>query len=430
MDILVKPTQKLKGRVTLPGSKSYSIRAFMIAHCAPYATIVNPSNCDDAKVSIRVIKQLGSIVSSTTKNVFSVTRSRRAVFVPTIDVGESGTVLRLLLPLASLRQQPLTITGQGTLRGRPNAYLVSTLQSMGKRIVGSGKNASVPIKIDDGSLKGGRIAIDGSLSSQFISALLMTCPQLKEDSRIVLKGNKLVSSDYITMTLQVLKQCGISIKPVGRREFIVKGNQAFEPLKHFKVPSDSGLAAFLMAGASLVSSDVTLEGFLSKQFIQADSAIFSFLKKMGVRMSLNEKQIRIKGPFALRGGTFSLKDCPDLVPIMAVLGLFAKGTTRLIDIAHARAKESDRISDLRKELLKVGADIRETKETLSIYPKPLYKSNVILNPHSDHRMAMAFCILGLKVGVRVKDIECTHKSYPDFCRDLKSLGSAFSLVKI
>ena len=131
--------------------------------------------------------------------------------------------------------------------------------------------------------------------------------------------------------------------------------------------------------------------------------------------------LKLQGPFDLKGGVFSLKDCPDLVPIMSVLALFARGRTKLVGIHHARAKESDRISDLRKELLKVGARSSETKDSLTITPRANYKSGQLLDSHNDHRLAMAFTVLGLKIGCRVKGIESSHKSYPNFVRDMKVL---------
>ena len=144
---------------------------------------------------------------------------------------------------------------------------------------------------------------------------------------------------------------------------------------------------------------------------------------MGAKFELTSKSIKIKGPIALKGGSFSLKSCPDLVPIMSICALFAKGKTRLYDIKHARAKESDRISDLAHELRKCGAVIEEKEDEFTVIPQDQYRSNCTLDPHKDHRLAMSFCVLGLKIGVGVKDIECSSKSYPDFLRDLKSLGA-------
>jgi 3-phosphoshikimate 1-carboxyvinyltransferase len=257
-----------------------------------------------------------------------------------------------------------------------------------------------------------------------VSALLIAAPQLPEDTEVILRGKRLVSTDYITMTCAVLAKSGIRIEQKGPRVYRIKGRQKFKGLTNFTVPSDYGLAAFLMAAAALNGSDVTLNGNLNDRLIQADGHIMDFLDRMGVAIRRTSKSMCIKGPCELKGGTFSLKDCPDLVPVMAVLAMFAKGKTRLCHIAHARAKESDRISDLHNELLKVGAKIIEKNDEMIIIPQTKYKENCLLDPHQDHRLAMAFCVLGLKLGARVKDIECTHKSYPGFVPDFKKIGAA------
>ncbi len=423
----VKPSLSLKGKIQLPASKSYSIRAFIIAACGGPSKIINPSDCDDAVVARETARLLGAKVVRQKNNVWTVVRARRAVPLPiSVNVKESGTVLRFLLPLLCLRGQKVVVTGAGTLKGRPNLFLTRTLRTMGMDIRGQGDGEGIPIQINGGMLAGGKRTIDASLSSQFISALLIACPQLTEDTHLVLKGKTMVSGDYITMTRQVLAKSKIQIGPKGKakntREYRIKGSQIFRGLKTFAVPSDYGLAAFHMAAAVLISSDVMLKGHLKDDLIQADGHILRLMKKMGAKFQKTSKSIKIKGPCVLRGGDFSLKECPDLVPIMAVLALFARGKTRLKDIQHARVKESDRISDLRMELLKIGADIREKSNELIIYPKENYLENILLDPHHDHRLAMAFCVLGLKLGVRVKDIECTRKSYPQFIRDFKCLG--------
>ena len=403
MILSIKPTTALKGAVDLPASKSYSIRAFLIAACGGRSKIIDPSDCDDAMVAQNIGKALkdGS-------NVF--------------HVGESGTTLRFLLPLLSLHTRHAIVKGKGTLIGRPNHHLCAALREQGMDIRGSGPQESVPIVYKGGQIEPGTIYIDGSLSSQFISALLITAPRLCADSRIVITGKEMVSSDYIVMTRQILAQAGIHVSVIGKRTLIVKGNQCFNGLKNFRVPSDYGLAAFPMAAAALVASKVVLKGYFNDNFAQSDSHILGFLRRMGVVFKKTEKSININGPFFLKGGTFSLKDCPDLVPIMSILALFAKGRTQLTDIRHARAKESDRISDLRKELLKVGAKVGETADSLTIDPQPVYKGGQILNPHHDHRLAMAFTVLGLKIGCRVQQIECARKSYPAFVKDMKALG--------
>ncbi|MBF0521455.1 MAG: 3-phosphoshikimate 1-carboxyvinyltransferase [Candidatus Omnitrophica bacterium] len=423
MNLSVKPATQLKGKVFLPASKSYSIRACIIAACGGMSTINSISDCDDAKVALKIARALGADIKPLKNNSYRIKAFHHPFKLSSVNVQESGTVLRFLLPLVSLYAAQSIIDGEGTLKGRPNLFLTQTLREMGVDIKGTGPKESVPIHFHGGNLHAGDIAIDGSLSSQFISALLIACPQLKGDSTLTLKGKKLVSSDYITMTIQILKKSGIVVQQRGQRYFAIKGLQKFKGLKNFTVPSDYGLAAFLLAAACLVNSDVTLTGFLSDDFIQADGQILNFLKKMGARFTKTSKFLRVQGPCSLKGGDFSLKSCPDLVPIMAVLALFADGRTRLYDIAHARAKESDRISDLRTELLKLGAKVSETANELIIEPQASYKENCVLDPHHDHRLAMAFSVFGLRHPVVVKDVECTHKSYPGFFKDFKALGA-------
>ncbi|MCK5581866.1 MAG: 3-phosphoshikimate 1-carboxyvinyltransferase [Candidatus Omnitrophica bacterium] len=423
MTFIVNPTNYLRGRCCLPASKSYSIRAFIIAACGGRSEIFAPSDCDDAKVALSVAMQLGAKVKRVRKDHWEITAKAKKSNLTRINVGESGTALRFILPLLPLFTEEAEVLGEGTLQGRPNHHLTKVLRQQGVDIRGRGDKESVPISLSGGTLRGGTITIDGSLSSQFISALLIACPQVLSDTRIAIKGRKLVSQDYIQMTQSILKKSGVVVKKVNPRLYKVSGGQKFKGLKKFTVPSDYGLAAFLLAAGALVDSDLVFQGSLKDDLVQADARILGLLKKMGVRFTRTTKSLKIKGPFQLRGGEFSLKDCPDLVPIISVLALFAKGKTRLYDIKHARVKESDRISDLRKELLKVGAKISEKSNELTIYPREQYRSNILLDPHSDHRLAMSFCVLGLKIGTRVKDIGCVAKSYPGFVKDFKKIGA-------
>ncbi len=412
----VKPTSFLKGKVELPSSKSYSIRTIIVSGCGGCSTLRNLSNCDDALAAINFTKLLGAKILKK-NNAYLVKAFSKDPNLELINVNESGTTLRFILPLIALFSNNSKIEGKGTLRGRPNKLLLDTMRKMGMEIKGTGANESVPIKISGGKLSAGKIKIDGSISSQFISALLIACPLLSEDTNLEITGEKMVSSDYVDMTIEVLEKAGIKIKKISPRKYFIKGNQKYKGLNNFIVPSDYGLAAFLLAAAALNKSNVTLTGYFNDSFIQADKHIIKFLKTMGVRFLKNSKEIKIKGPFKLKGGSFSLKNCPDLLPIMAVMALFAQGKTRLYDIAHARVKESDRITDLRTELIKIGADVREKNNELVICPKKDYKIGGLLDPHHDHRLAMAFTVLGSKIGVRIKDIECTRKSYPDFVFD-------------
>ncbi|MDE1920966.1 MAG: 3-phosphoshikimate 1-carboxyvinyltransferase [Candidatus Omnitrophica bacterium] len=402
------PAHGLQGRIRIPASKSYTLRSLLIAARGGVSHIKDASDCDDALVALRTAKALRSS-----------SKAKTALF----SVGESGTTLRFLLPLLALYTARAVVRGKGTLVGRPNAHLCRALRRQGMDIRGTGPRESVPIVYNGGALQGGRVEIDGSLSSQFISGLLIALPGVAHDSRVILTGSRLVSQDYVRMTMQILARAGIVIKRVSAREYQVKGGQVFKGLKSFCVPSDYGLAAFALAAAALLPSLVVLEGNWDDGLVQSDGHILEFMRRMGVDFQKTRRAIKIKGPFDLKGGTFSLKNCPDLVPVMSVLALFARGKTRLVGIRHARAKESDRISDLRNELLKVGARVAETGDTLTIEPQADYKSGQLLDSHHDHRLAMAFTVLGAKIGCRVAGIESCRKSYPNFINDMKSLGA-------
>ena len=406
MILNVRPVKRLCGCIHLPASKSYSIRASLIAACGGTSSIKNASDCEDARIAAKTAQAL-----------------RASGRPKTFSVGESGTTLRFLLPLLAFFTPKARVAGEGTLVGRPCAHLCEALRRQGMDIRGTGKKESVPIVFNGGRLRGGRVLIDGSLSSQFISALLIALPSLKTDSRIVLTGRKIVSQDYIRMTIQILAKAGIVIKRVSSREYHVKGGQKFKGLKNFHVPSDYGLAAYFMAAGALLPSQVILQGNLDTDLIQSDGHILNLLRRMGAGFQMTRRAIHMKGPFDLKGGVFSLKDCPDLVPVMSILALFARGRTTLVGIHNARLKESDRISDLRQELLKVGGRVSETKDSLTIEPRTTYKNGILLDPHHDHRLAMAFTVLGLRIGCRVKDIESSRKSYPGFVRDMKAAAA-------
>lgn len=423
MNLIVSPSPALKGAVRLPASKSYSIRSFLIAACGGTSHIIHPSDCDDARAAVRAARYLGADIVRDRGDVWKVVAHTESPLTSRINVGESGTVLRFILPLLALRGNKFTVTGEGTLRGRPNFFLTQALRERGVAIRGKGRGEGIPISIQGGAFAGGKIRIDGGLSSQFISALLIACPQMRENTSLTLTGRRIVSTDYIVMTMQVLRESGVSIEKKGAREYRIRGGQKFQGLKDFQVPSDYGLAAFLMAAAVLTKSDLVLTGSLRDDLLQADGHIIPLLRKMGARFQKTSRAIRIRGPFHLKGGDFSLKDCPDLVPIMSILALFAKGRTRLYHIAHARVKESDRISDLRTELIKIGAQVTERPDEIVIYPRDHYKSDTTFDPHNDHRLAMSFAVLGLKLGARVLHIGCVAKSYPGFIRDLSTIGA-------
>jgi 3-phosphoshikimate 1-carboxyvinyltransferase len=422
MNLSIKPAVTLRGAISLPSSKSYTIRAFIIAALGGKSKIVNASDCEDVRMARLTCQKLGARLTRLSTNSWSVKGiGKNHQFPQAINVGESGTTLRFLISILTLSPHPIIINARGTLLSRPNHHLIRLLRKHGANIHGRGEKETAPIVIKPAQLKGGAMEIDGTLSSQFISSLLITLPNLKEDSRIRITGSDVVSRPYIDMTREVLKRARVKIIARNLRQYFVKGGQRFRGLKNFIVPDDYGLAAFFLVAASLLKSKVILKRNSRDDLVQADKNILPLLKKMGAKIKVFPDKLVLDGPARLRGGNFNLRDCPDLTPIMAIAALFAKGKTTLSGISHVRAKESNRISDLRRELSKTGAVIKEGRDFLAIYPVPQLGSGIRLNPHNDHRLAMAFCILGIKVGVIVEDVECIAKSYPAFLKDLRKL---------
>jgi len=428
MNLLVSPSSRLNGKITPPPSKSYSIRAFIIASLGEKSLIVNPSLSDDVKAAINCCRSLGARIKKIKNNIWEVQGVKGKIHFPSVlNTKESGTTLRFLLSLAALSPKKMTISAEGTLKSRPNKSLIAALRKLGAQIKGRGKNESVPIIVNGRKIRFGKIKIDGTLSSQFISSLLITMPLLDGDSIVEISGDYLVSAPYIDMTLSVLKLAGVKINKKNQRTYKIKGKQTFKGLKVFKVPVDYGLSGFLMAAACLTDSNIILE-IEKDNFVQADKKIIDLLKRMGIKLDISRQAIKIKGPQQIMGGDFDCCDCPDLVPVLGVLALFGDKKSRIYGIGHLRAKESDRISDFRQELIKLGAKVFELQDEMTIYPIKEFRQKCVINPHRDHRLAMAFAILGLKNPITIKDFECVNKSYPGFMHDLRKLGAYLKIT--
>jgi 3-phosphoshikimate 1-carboxyvinyltransferase len=216
----ILPVKRLRGRIHLPASKSYSIRAFIIAARGGVSRVLHASDSEDAAIALSTAKDLGAVVK-VRGNGRIIKASPLKVRSKIFFVGESGTTLRFLLPLLAMHTCKARVRGKGTLLGRPNAHLCETLRRQGMDIKGLGKKESVPIVYQGGELTGGRVLVDGSLSSQFISALLIALPSLKVNSRIILTGREMVSADYIRMTVEILAKAGIVIKRISQREYAI-----------------------------------------------------------------------------------------------------------------------------------------------------------------------------------------------------------------
>ena len=424
--IITEKTPVMRGIIKAPPSKSYTHRAIMIGGINGSCEVINPLFSNDTLATINAWKQLGSVIKKEPRCL----RIKGFYGLPhpagrTVNVGESGTLLRFILPIVALAKGDFKIRGKGTLLGRSNRTIVEALRSWNIDISGTGKERKLPIRLKGkGEIEGGEIYVSGRESSQTVSSLLIAASFAKDSTTIIVK-DKLVSKPYVDVTIDILRQAGIKVRNDKYKKFHVRCGQEFRPPRKFIVHGDYSSAAFLIAAASLLPSNVAITDLASDK--QGDKKIISILNKMGAKIKHTKNTVRIKGPFELKGINIDCGDIPDLVPILAVLGCFAKGKTKIYNIAHLAHKESNRITVPAGELMKLGANIAVTKSSITVKRSCLRSGDV--SSCDDHRIAMALAVAGLKIGnVRIKGAECISKSYPNFLRDIKSLGAKFRII--
>ena len=423
--MFVRKTPLLKGALKAPPSKSYSHRAIIIAALDSESRIINPLFCDDTSATIGLMRKLGAGITRSRYNNVPCLNVRGFNGIPRLrgnefNAGESGTLLRIVLPLIALAKGKHTISGQGTLRRRPNAAIVQALRNWGIEIHGRGREHKLPIIVDsDGYIRGGEIEVSGRISSQTISSLLIASSLAHEETTVIIR-DKLVSRPYVDITIDVLRWAGIGIKNKNYRVFKINPRPSLKAKGDFIVHGDYSSAAFLLAAACLVPSDVTLTDLVEDK--QGDKAIVGILEKMGAVIKRKGNSLKVRGPFELKGINIDCSDTPDLVPILAVLGCFAKGASRLYNIEHLIYKESNRIAMPALELSKLGAHIHFTRKELLV--KQSILQGGVVSPHNDHRLAMALAVAALKAGgVTIQDTRCVSKSYPMFFQDMRKLGA-------
>lgn len=426
VNIIVGKTPALTGVIKAPPSKSYTHRAVMIGGINGGCEIANPLFSNDTLATVDAWRQLGSAIKKEPhrlkiKGFYGLPHPTGHV----INVGESGTLLRFILPIIALAKGSFVIRGKGTLLGRSNRTIVEALRSWNINISGIDKEDKLPIRLkSNGIIKGGVTYVSGRESSQTVSSLLIVSPFAENDTVIVVK-DKLVSKPYVDVTIDLLRRAGIKVRNDGYKKFYVHRGQKFKPPRKFIVHGDYSSAAFLIAAACLLPSDVVIADLVNDK--QGDKKIVSILNKMGAKIERVKNTLRIKGPFELRGMSIDCGDIPDLVPILAVVGCFAKGKTKLRNIAHLAHKESDRITAPAGELMKLGADVSTTKNSIIVKQSCLKPGRV--SSCDDHRIAMALVVAGLRTGdVRIRGVECISKSYPDFLRDIRSLKAKIRIL--
>ena len=417
-DVIVKPVKALKVEIEAPPSKSYTHRMLVAALLSNGKTVIEkPLVSDDTLATLEAIKAFGACVEQ--KDGFWEVEGQPHPKTPEkpINCRESGTTLRFMIPVAALAQGKTTFIMGPSLSKRPITPLLQSLSDLG---VKTQHNPSSMVIYGDG-IEGGETALRGNISSQFISGLLFACPRAKNDTQISLT-KPVESKGYIDMTVEIL--CKHSVKVEISKDYStirIPSGQNYKPLTH-RVPGDFSSAAYLLATAAITSSRIRIYNldYTSKQ---GDKAILEILRQTGVNMHVGENYVEVHGainnPINIDAG-----DIPDLVPACTAIACYAVGRSEIRNAGRLRYKESDRLAALYTEFKKMGADITVEGNSLIIMG-PCELHGAVIDPHNDHRIAMACAVaaLGAKGGSTIMNAECVSKSYPNFFRDLSLLGA-------
>ncbi len=333
-----------------------------------------------------------------------------------INVLNSGTTLRFCSAVAALTDGAV-LTGDASIRTRPNGPLLSSLSELGAEAFSIRGDGKAPLVIK-GKMRGGTANLNGGVSSQFLSALLIAAPLAESDTKIIIQGD-LKSRPYAEITLDMLADAGVRVE-AKTQEFLVPGGQSYG-LKSYTIPGDFSSSSYPLAAAAVTGSEVTVKGILPSR--QGDSAIIDILGRMGAKVTWNRESgdLKIKGG-NLEGVEVDAGRTPDLVPTIAVLGALAKGKTVVKNAEHVRHKETDRLHAMAVELSKMGADIRERPDGLEITGGKLHGASV--HGYHDHRIVMALAVAGFVAGgTRIDTAEAVDVSYPGFFDQMKEMGA-------
>ena len=433
MKLIVRKSQT-SGTVFVPGSKSHTIRAVFMASLAKgKSKIISPLISDDAFSAANTCTMLGAEFEMREENmqgknspVWYVRGVGNNPRLPedVINVGNSGTTLRFALPVAALIEEGCSIfTGDSQIRRRPLGPLVQSMNDLGAQAFFAKGNGCAPV-IVKGVLKGGNTSLD-SVTSQFLSSLLITCPILQNDTNI--NVTRLNEVPYVEMTLWWLRKLGIEIENNNLKTLFIPGKQSYSPFECC-IPGDFSSATFFIVQAAISGSSFTLKN-LDMTDPQGDKRVIEILNQMGAEVVFSHDGITVTGTGKLKAMEIDMNDIPDALPAMAVAGCFAEGETRLVNVPQARMKETDRIHVMKTELSKMGADIVELNDGLIIKKSKLKGCHV--NGHGDHRVVMALAVAALNAeGETIIDTaEAMSVTFPEFTDIMIKCGAGMELAE-
>jgi 3-phosphoshikimate 1-carboxyvinyltransferase len=413
----------LEATVTMPGSKSYSQRALVLAALAEGKSVLrNPLVAEDTSHLIAALRLLGADILSRNGDLFVTgTGGRLANPGREIYLGNNGTAMRILTGLVSIGRGTFTLTGDQRLRERPIEPLLAALRSLGIDARSLSREGYPPVVIRTSGLQGGKVTLRDIESSQYISALLLCAPYGTGDTLIELEG-RVPSLPYVDMTIEAMKQFGVDVQRDTARSYLVKSGQRYRGIR-YRIEGDASSASYFFLAAAICQGKVSVEN-INPRSLQGDIGFLSLLETLGCSVLWEKNRVELAGR-ELHGGdrVFDLGDMPDMVPTLAVLSALRPGRTVIENVAHLRLKESDRLSALATELGKTGIPVEERKDGLIITGGQPHGAEI--ETYNDHRIAMSFAVLGLAVpGMSIRNPACVSKSFPGFWGELEKLYRA------
>jgi 3-phosphoshikimate 1-carboxyvinyltransferase len=408
--------------VTVPGSKSLTNRALIVAAIAKGTSTLNGAlDSEDTRVMVRALQTLGFTVEHDTEKRMIRIEGCGGTIPSTeawLDLANSGTSLRFLTAMLATGQGTFHLDGTPRMRQRPIQDLLTSLNGLGANATSDNGTGCPPVTIRAQGLDGGFAFVRGDVSSQFLSGLLMALPYARDMTTIEVDG-VLVSIPYVTMTLAVMESFGVSVVNRKNRRFDIRPGK-YQGLS-FPIEPDASAASYFFALAAITGGTITVEG-LGASSIQGDMAFVDILEHMGCRVERESTRTTVTGG-PLRAVDVDMNAISDTVMTLSVVALFAEGITRIRNVAHIRHKETDRIAAVASEIRKLGAQAEEYPDGLLISPPAVDQlRGASIKTYDDHRMAMSFALAGLRVpGVVILDPGCVAKTYPGFWEDLASL---------
>jgi 3-phosphoshikimate 1-carboxyvinyltransferase len=424
--LTLDPIAKVSGEVNVPGSKSLSNRALLLAALAEGETeLTNLLDSDDISHMLNALTKLGIAYTFNDDKTRCKVQGNGGAFEVTNPVelflGNAGTAMRPLCAALAASNVDAVLTGEPRMEERPIGDLVDALREANADVTYMKNDGYPPLHIKGRTLSGGEMSVDGSVSSQFLTALLMAAPLFTSDVVIRIKG-ELVSKPYIDITLDTMAKFGVSVDNDNYQTFTISGEAKYVAPGKFMVEGDASSASYFLAAGAIKGGTVRVTG-IGQNSIQGDIRFADVLEAMGAKVEWHDEYVEVTGA-PLKGVNMDMNHIPDAAMTIATTALFAQGPTTMTNIYNWRVKETDRLNAMATELQKLGAKVEEGHDYITVWPtSELHHAEI--DTYNDHRIAMCFSLVALSdTPVTINDPGCTRKTFPDYFTRFKTLYSA------